>query len=355
MKSFVPEYIYIEEASVNDRLTECVLEKFRTIPYEIIPDYSGNSLFETDSVARGKRTLVLKRLKGPFIERCPGTRFALCCNYYVAHLAVNCHFDCTYCCLQSYLNKRTIIVHTNLSDFLSEVEMLVSQYPDQQLRLGTGELADSLALDEFTEFTKEIIPPLSRYTNLLLELKTKGNFIKNLLDIEQKERCVIAWSLNPQRIIEAEEHKTASLIERLEAARQCNRAGYKLAFHFDPIILFDGWEAEYRQVVNLLFEYVHPDDILWISLGGLRFTPAGKTIIYNRFPQSPIIYGEFIQCPDGKYRYLQPVRTEVYRTMCSWLFEKAPGAFIYLCMESPAVWERVYGGKNEAFKQIRQF
>ena len=355
MKPFVPEYIFIENASVNDPLTERVLNRFHRIPYEIISDGNNIKIFKNSSFAEGKRTLLLKRCRGQFIERCPSTRFSLCCNYYVAHLAINCPFECTYCCLQSYLSNQALIVHTNISDFLAEVETFVSAHPGENIRLGTGELADSLALDEFTEFSKEIIPLLSNYSNLLLELKTKSNFIANLLSIKEKERCVIAWSLNPQHIIDTEEYKTASLIERLKAARKCDKAGYKLAFHFDPIILFDGWENEYQQVVNLLFEYVNPDNILWISLGGLRFTQAGKNIIQKRFPKSSIIYEEFVQCPDGKYRYLQQVRTEVYRTMHSWLSERAHRAFIYLCMESPAMWKRVYGENSRIVGEIQRF
>jgi spore photoproduct lyase len=42
--------------------------------------------------------------------------------------------------------------------------------------------------------------------------------------------------MNPQQVIDLDEHGTASLSERLLAARRCQNAGYRLGFHFDPIV-----------------------------------------------------------------------------------------------------------------------
>ena len=214
MKSFIPGYICIDEASIDDPVTERVLSRFQHIPYEIINNGSSSPPHNergSDTITKGKRVLYLQRSRGPFIERCPGTKNALCCNYFVANLALNCHFDCTYCYLQSYLNTQRITVNTNLHDFLAEVEDLAAANKGHNIRIGTGELADSLALDEMTGFSKEIVPVFSRYTNVLLELKTKGDYVDNLLSVDPNGRTVIAWSLNPQNIIDSEEYKTASL------------------------------------------------------------------------------------------------------------------------------------------------
>jgi len=358
MRSFIPEHICIDEASVNDPITERVLARFPDVPYNIIN--SGNSNItgqkpDMESITIGKRMLFLQRSRAPFIERCPGSKNTLCCNYFVANIAVNCHFDCTYCYLQSYLNTQNITVNTNLHDFFAELEALAGISREHDLRIGTGELADSLALDEITGFSTEIVPFFSKFDNLLLELKTKGDFVDNLLLLDPKGRTVIAWSLNPQNIIDTEEYKCASLKERLAAARRCRNAGYKLAFHFDPVILHDGWEKNYRDVVDMMLDYVHPEDILWISLGVLRFTPAGKTVIRKRFPKTNIIYDEMVQCEDGKLRYIQPVRTEIYKKMRSWILDKSPKTFVYLCMETPAVWNRVYGENHPVKNEVLQF
>jgi len=166
---------------------------------------------------------------------------------------------------------------------------------------------------------------------------------------------VIAWSLNPPTIIKTEEHKCSTLKQRLEAARKCSKAGYKLAFHFDPVILHEGWEKNYKAVVDKVFDYVHAGNIFWISLGVLRFTPAGKTAIQKRFPNTSIIYEEMVPCQDGKLRYLQPVRIDIYRKMVSWIRSHDKLVYVYLCMESPAVWERVFGSNSTARKMVVNF
>ncbi len=43
-----------------------------------------------------------------------------------------------------------------------------------------------------------------------------------------------------------DEHGTASLSERLLAARRCQDAGYRLGFHFDPIVEYPNWEDDYE-------------------------------------------------------------------------------------------------------------
>jgi spore photoproduct lyase len=350
MKPFRPEQIFIDEQSLEDTITTNVLNRFTEIPYEIIkpgetvPDEFKVRGGGSKTISSGKRILYLRHNRGKFIEQCPGTRDAhICCNYLIASIIVNCHLDCTYCFLQSYLTERYITLNTNVDDFLNEIDSLVESNPGKKLRIGTGELADSLALDEFTGFSKSLVPFFADKENLLLELKTKGNYVDNLLAMDPRGKSVISWSLNPPGLISSEEFKTSSLPDRLEAARKCRDAGYKIAFHFDPIILHSKWEENYRTVVKSIYDYVDENDILWISMGVLRFTPYSRTAIENRFPNSTMIYEEMVQCADGKLRYSQKVRTEIYRKMTSWIREFDNSVYIYLCMESPAVWERTFG------------
>ncbi len=107
----------------------------------------------------------------------------------------------------------------------------------------------------------------------ILELKTKSSSVDSILPLKHRERTVLSWSLNPPRIIEDEERGTASLDERLEAARKCQAVGYPLGFHFDPIIFDKGWEREYEKTIHSLFQFVDPKRVVWISLGGFDIHP----------------------------------------------------------------------------------
>jgi spore photoproduct lyase len=46
---------------------------------------------------------------------------------------------------------------------------------------------------------------------------------------------------------------------------------------------------------------------------------------------------------DGKLRYFKPLRLEMYAKMLSWMRRYTARPRLYLCMESPDIWQRVFG------------
>jgi spore photoproduct lyase len=167
--------------------------------------------------------------------------------------------------------------------------------------------------------------------------------VKNLKRLDHNRKTIVAWSLNAIPVIQREERGTARLEDRLDAAARCEAWGYPLAFHFDPLFFYEGWENDYEEVVRRLFTAVSAKSVVWISLGSFRFMPSLKPIIQSRFPQSKIVYGEFVRGLDGKMRYFKPLRIALYRNMVRWIRTWAPDVAIYLCMEDEEVWDKSLG------------
>jgi spore photoproduct lyase len=92
-----------------------------------------------------------------------------------------------------------------------------------------------------------------------------------------------------------------------------------------------------------LFAAIDWRRIAWFSMGVLRMTPALKRTMRERFPLTSLVTGEQVLCPDGKFRYFQPLRVAMYRKMLAWMRRAAPTAKVYLCMESREVWQQVFG------------
>ena len=294
--------------------------------------------------AEGKRILYLTRHQGTFLKSCPGIcDHVTCCNYHIIDLGTNCPLECTYCVLQSYLNNPLMVIYTNIEELLEELEAALTARPGEIVRVGTGELTDSLALDSITGLSRRLVPFFASHPRAFLELKTKTTEIGQLQDLDPKGQTVISWSLNTPRIIAGEELKTSSLEERLGAARQCAEWGYQIGFHFDPIIDYPGWEADYRETIDKLYAATRPRKIAWISMGALRLPPGLRSVMQDRFPASMLPLGEFITGADGKGRYFRPRRIEMYRNMAAWIQEHRGDQTIYLCMESPLVWSRALG------------
>jgi spore photoproduct lyase len=347
MEHFSPEIIYIDDSAYPYPMTWDIVEKFPRVPIRRIQDKTeaiATLGHTSERVDVGKQILFLTTQKGRFFKKCPGTKGLICCNYYVVNFATNCHLDCSYCILQGYYeNNPFITFFVNVDDLLSELDQVFTENPRRMYRVGTGEFTDSLAMDEITEFSKIVVPFFATRPNATLELKTKADTIENLLNLDHRGRTSVAWSVNPPKIIASEEPKTATLDERLRAAALCQETGYQIGFHFDPILLYPGWEQEYHQVVEKLFDTIKPDNISWISLGGFRYAPELKPIIRRRFPKSKIVCGEFIPCADGKMRYLKHLRLKIYESMLSKIKRYGKHLPVYLCMESQQVWKQVYG------------
>jgi spore photoproduct lyase len=342
MIPYIPKQILVQVQAWDDRATREILERLPGIEATPIHDLDSRAM-PHNSGAYAKYTLILMRYPGKFLKSCQGSGAEICCNYFVVSYAWNCHLECTYCVLQSYLSNEALVVCTNIEELLLDVKSTLEQEPERIFRIGTGELADSLALDHLTQYSRRLVPLFASLPNGVLELKTKTNQISNLRDLDHRGHTVISWSMNSKHICRTEERKAASFEERLSAAVQCQDWGYKIGFHFDPLVHYEGWEEGYREAVRDIFRAVNPERIAWISLGALRFPPHLREQVRKRFPGSKVPCGEFIPGHHGKDRYFRPIREEMYRKMRAWIHAEAPQALVYLCMENRFVWEQGLG------------
>ncbi len=344
------ERIYLDQKAEKDSVSETILKALPNIPVETVQD--KRSLIKRfssmpDPIGVGKRHLFITHFYGRRLKPCPGTSNHICCGYFVINAVTNCPMDCAYCVLQGYLNNPLLTLYSNWDDLLGEINDFLSINPHSLIRLGTGELSDSLALESIFPFSQFLIPFFAERENCIVELKTKSANVDPALEMDHRGKTVISWSLNSPKIAERDERRTASLQERIAAARTCQEKGYPLGFHFDPLIYHDGWEKGYQETIRQLFKEVDPKRVLWISLGGFRYPPDLKAIAQERFPNTEVFLGELFPGRDAKFRYLREIRTEMYRKMAEWLKEADPDLFVYLCMESREVWEKVYGWAPE--------
>jgi spore photoproduct lyase len=227
----------------------------------------------------------------------------------------------------------------NLDDMKREIEEKLAKWKGV-VRFGTGEFADSLHAEEQTGISVTVAQLLDRYPQVVVEFKTKSAVTAPLEKIKRPGKVIIGYSLNTPKMIEIMEQGTATLEERLAAAGRCLEMGFNVAFHFDPIFWYDGWEQEYREVVDAIYRVVgDTSKVAWCSLGGFRSSSTLKTYLRERQEHLPLFSGEMITGTDRKLRYFRPVRVAIYRAMKDAFYRHHPKAPLYLCMESREVWE----------------
>src|SRR5271166_4904881 len=343
------DHIYIEEACREMPLAKRIIERAASVaPLSFVAD--GREVARpqpsvADSFAVGKRRMVVMRRRSPFLMACPaGSAEFACCGYLVLTLASNCPMDCSYCFLQEYVaDNPSFQIYANYDDAFAEIDKLSANAPARHFRIGTGELADSLAMDSLTGLSIDLVNFFAARENLTLELKTKTDEIENLLTLDPKGRVLVSWTLSPRRVFEACEHRTASPSARIAAARRVLEAGYRVAFHLDPMIAYPEAEPDYIELMDELFSTISPAKISFISMGGLRMTTGLRAAARRRFPKDAMLLGEDVLSEDGRYRAFAPLRIRLYKILADKF--KAAGAEIpsYLCMENSSVHERVFG------------
>lgn len=337
------ETIYIDRSAEHYPLVETICSRLKRPVRRVDDAREVHERLDADKdpVGAGKRLLFLTRNKGAFLKDCPGTRNYICCGYRILHIGTFCTMDCSYCILQSYFHPPLLQLFVNQDDLRRELSEALSE--NKTMRIGTGEFTDSMIWEFWTDLSRFLVPVFAGQNRSVLELKTKTTAIDKLQGLEHNRKTIVAWSLNTPKAIKEQERDTASLAARLRAAEKCQEWGYPLAFHFDPMVIYPGCEKDYENVLEKLFARILPESIAWISLGTFRFPQSLKPVVERRFPESKILYGEFVKGMDGKARYFMPLRIKLYKVMADWMKRNAPDVLVYFCMEDETVWKKTFG------------
>jgi len=342
------DHIYIDPQSQDSTVAQRVRALFAPEKIHVVekpPMGVQAPQMSAAEFARSKRTLWLTPFKGEFFKRCPGSRPGLsCCNYFVLNWGLQCDMNCSYCYLQSFLNTPVLTIYTNLEKALAELTALAPTMAQQKLRVGTGETVDSLSLDPITLFSRDLITFFRDYPNWTLEFKTKSAQVAQFIETPHAGNVIVSWSVNPQTIVEREEHGTASLSERLQAARLCREKGFSIAFHIDPMIWHPEWQSSYATLVDLICNEFTPEDVPYMSVGALRFQPEQRALMRERFGlKSLVTQAEVFTSRDGKMRYDAQLRQEMFQFVLNRFRQNSENWRLFMCMETPETWIQTRG------------
>ena len=334
-RPFSPKKIYIEKSVQNTPLASRARQMFPNAQIEII---EKKQIVGSRNFSHRTETLLIHEEKYDFVKPCPCSQGNAGCGYNLINLGFGCRFECEYCFLQQYQNLHAILLPANVQDFLARIDNINwRKGPFVRPRIGSGEFTDSLVFDELTQYTQDIVPFFRTRSHLQFEFKTKSTCIDGLLRAGGAENVIVGWSVNAPEFIKRVEHFTPDLTARLQAATEVAHAGYRLGFHFDPVVPFAGWKEAYAQAAQQIAQSVPQDKVAWISVGLLRFSRELKKAVENRFPENTILDGEFLLEFDGKMRYPKALREEVYSYFVPLLCKLFPHTYVYICMEDPSL------------------
>ncbi len=308
---------------------------------------SIQKLPDTELFIKAKKILFFTENRGSMFKKCPGSKGVVCCNYYTINSVSGCPFDCSYCILQHYIyNNPFITVFLNREKSVEEMREMLKTH--SHIRVGTGELADSLAFDDFLDesgFFLKAITENGWQDKITFEFKTKSAEVDLLIENIKKYPevdTVVGFSVNIDEFSLREEINVAKVNERLKAALKVIDAGGTAAIHFDPVIMIDRYYESYIRLAEKIFTMLPSDKIRWISMGGFRHTLSLTATIKKRFPDSMLLCGEmFPSDSDNKLRYLASQRRKFYKGIKNKIESIMKEPPLYICMDKTFIWEDI--------------
>lgn len=284
------------------------------------------------------------------LGRCPvASPRTLCCNLQTLDAVDNCGYGCSYCSIQSFFDGKQISFDKGFAAKLKALELDA----EKTYHIGTGQSSDSLMWGNSHGVLDALIDFAWSNPNVILELKTKSANVSHLLRNDAPKNILCTWSLNTPVLIQHEEHGTATLEKRLQAARKVADAGFVVGFHFHPIVHYDQWQRDYQLVVEQVCASFLPEEVALVSLGTLTFIKSVIREIRKRGIASQILKMPLVDS-DGKQSYPDEIKralfSHVYDSFAdSWKSE----VFFYLCMENQRLWKPVLGheyASNDEFE-----
>ena len=286
-----------------------------------------------------KYTFKVAEKQGFGLGLCPvASEKTRCCNLLTLDAVESCGFDCSYCSIQSFYNQNTITFDSGFKEKLLNLNL----DQNKTYHIGTGQASDSLMFGNREGILDALFAFAFANPNVILEFKTKSDNIKYFLENDIPKNILCTWSLNTPTIIENEEHLTASLDKRINAARKLADKGVKVGFHFHPIVEYEGYLDEYQAVYERLCVEFQPSEVTLVSFGTLTFIKPVIKQLRGREFKSKITQIPHVDA-SGKTSYPDATKVEMFKHAYDSFKQWHGKVFFYLCMEEHQMWAKTFG------------
>ena len=306
MKLFMPDIAYLDPRILKYEHGKSIKENLEKFNIPIVN--SKNVSFQCDSpvqsYVKSKKTVLVtvnSQKKLPICKPSADYQFAL---------SSSCPGNCEYCYLQTTQGEKPFMkIFANIDDIFKVIQEHIDKNSPNITTFECASITDPVALEHFSGSLKKCIEFFSVNTHGRLRLVTKFNNVDSFLDICHNKHTRFRFSINSRYVINSFEHNTSSFEDRIEAAKKIGAAGYPLGFIVAPIMVYDNWKQEYRELFERLREALEGyNEEITFELIQHRFTNTAKELILQRFPNTKLDLGEEKRQlkwgPYGKFKFV---------------------------------------------------
>lgn len=321
-------HIYVEESIQNHVCTQKILAKFPSAKIIKIKHYKDVFCRSRQNcqLQHCTQKLILAEKQGTLLYEGASVCQSFGNQYfYYTSCIMNCIFDCEYCYLKGMYPSANIVVFVNLEDIFKEVEHILEKHP---LYLCVSYDTDLLAMEQIIGYVQEWCDFTAKHKNLKIEIRTKcanKTFIQNVAPIPS---VIYAFTLSPQAVIEAFEHYTSSLTERLSCVENLIQVGCPVRLCFDPMIYMPDWKKHYKEMLEQVFHAITMKQVIDVSVGTFRISQDYLKNIRRQEPESSVIWFPF-QKENGYCHYPDDLMKQMESFLIEQLEEKIPKEKIF--------------------------
>ena len=169
------------------------------------------------------------------------------------------------------------------------------------------------------------------YKDLKIEIRTKCANLP-FEHLEPSPQVIYAFTLSPQAVIDAYEHGTSSLNERIACAKKAAEDGFTIRLCFDPMIYCPDWKKHYESMLDSVFAEIDAEKLLDVSVGTFRVSQDYLKKMRKNEPYSAVVQFPY-QNIDGVYQYPKALAEEMEQFLTEQLKKKVPMENIFLWKE----------------------
>lgn len=277
-----------------------------------------------------------------FRERTHGI---ICQSAWELHTIVGCPFRCSYCGLGGVIR-----VLVNMEEYVEHLDEWFQVVPEQRLYKWDN-VTDIPCFEPEYDASRPLVERFARETDRFLEIYVgKSANTDYLLDYEHGGQSILQWSVSGRSQQQHFEDRTDGMVERLEAARRCQEAGYIVRFRLSPIIPVKGWREENRELLEEMFARTSPDVVSLCPFGWMEAERAERLLDFDlldpAYAEAMCAMAPFLEERGYTAGSGRPMPHEARYVMLDFLIDQiqriSPDTTIALCLETEEMW-RVLG------------
>ena len=300
-------HIYVEKRVQTHSRTREILTHFPNAQIVAIDHYKDvfNRRGQDAPLQHRFQSLILARKEDHFFyEGAPVCQDFGNTNFYYCSTMMNCLFDCSYCYLKGMYPSGHMVIFVNLEDYFSELDAFLAH---KSMYLCVSYDADLLAMEPLAGYAKLWSDYATLHENLKLEIRTKSARLAMWEELPCLSNVIYAFTLSPQKMIDACERGTPSAKARIACALAGLEKEFPVRLCFDPMLYLPTWREDYGELLSELDAAFAGHDLTMqkltdVSVGTFRISQDYMKELRRALPTASAVQFPYVNV-GGVYQY----------------------------------------------------